>query len=74
MSDRLAFPCVTDSGLTKREWFAGMALAGFLSNQSLTDEAAVIARGVKVPRQCFVAQLCYEQADAMIAESERTGK
>ena len=59
MSDKHAFPNMGEYGLTKREWFAGMALAGPCSDVSDFAKAAEYA---------------FAFADAMIAESERTGK
>ena len=45
------------AGLTKREWFAGMALA-VASNWNLEDEEDT-------------AKLCYRIADAMVAEGKK---
>jgi hypothetical protein len=50
------------SGLTKREWFAGMALQGHLSNPATTEHPAFDRLSLSVE--------CYATADAMI----RAGK
>ena len=47
-----------ESGLTKREWFAGMALQGLLANPST------------ILKQADIPELSFEYADAMI----RAGK
>lgn len=48
----------TEYGLTKREWFAGMALQGLLANPSV------------ILKQTDIPELSFEYADAMI----RAGK
>jgi hypothetical protein len=57
-----AFPGVTGSGISKREWFAGMALQGILQ---LLGSVAVDFGG---PER--TAKMSYDVADAMI----RAGK
>ena len=47
-----------ESGLTKREWFAGMALQGLLANPST------------ILKQADIPELSFEYADSMI----RAGK
>ena len=49
------------SGLTKREFFAGMALAGFMAYPEHTGDAAT-------------AKFAFEVADAMLAESAKGAK
>ena len=49
-------------GMTLRDWFAGQALAGILSNPSLSDTKAAL----------WVANYAIEAADAMLAA--RAGK
>ena len=45
-------------GLTKREWFAGMALQGLMANRSA------------IVKQLHIPELCFEYADAMIRAGE----
>lgn len=66
-----------ESGLTKREWFAGMALQGLLSDPSPTSrgcaEAVACRIGTGETISSFteiVAKAAYHYADAMI----RAGK
>jgi hypothetical protein len=47
----------TTGGLTKREWFAGMAMQGYLSDTRCPDRAT--------PN--IVAEWCVANADAMLA-------
>jgi hypothetical protein len=47
-------------GMTLRDWFAGQALAGFCANTDI----AWSKQGVG----SHIAQECWKQADAMIAE------
>ncbi|MBK8871585.1 MAG: hypothetical protein IPN19_11235 [Elusimicrobia bacterium] len=51
-----------ESGMSMREWFAGMALKGYLSNPSTTEHPAFDRLSLSVE--------CYAMADAMI----RAGK
>ena len=61
-----AFPCASDypngcesqSGMSLRDWFAGMALQGLLAGRANIKFSAD-------------AQKAYEIADAMIAEREK---
>lgn len=70
--DDMAFPCeiqtgesnggggmctVTSKGLSKREWFAGMALQGMLANGCVVCEKT--------------AEEAYQQADAMLEEGAK---
>lgn len=60
LGDETAFPCGDhtwgNAGLTKREWFAGMALQGILSDRPVGD--------IHISTVVAAAQL----ADALIAE------
>jgi len=48
-------------GMTLRDWFAGQALAGIMAG----DPDAITIQN------CFNASLCYQLADAMLAERAR---
>ena len=50
-------------GLTKLEWFAGMALNGMLSNRFLTERYST--KGADMAKEAF------DYADDMLAESEK---
>ncbi len=50
-------PCSPESGMTLRDYFAGQALVGFLSNAQFYVPDAIGCRA-------------YEAADAMLAERE----
>lgn len=48
------------SGLTKREWFAGMALAGIMANSDYTQNT------------CYeIKRIAYLQADSMLKKGEK---
>lgn len=66
-----AFPCaavgrtandehyeISQTGMTLRDWFAGMALQGLLSGMASHDECEIIMGEM--------AEKCFEQADAMM--------
>ena len=53
-------------GLTKREWFAGMAMQGILSNPSWTDALATESEVIS-PK---VRDQAYSFADAMLEEEK----
>ena len=55
-------PANMGTGLTKREWFAGQALNGWLASFESEDGS---------PKAKGVAELCFSIADAMIAESQK---
>lgn len=76
-SDMPAFP-TSDfhpnlGGLTKREWFAGQALCGMLSNPQFLDGLTKCASQDSEVAPS-IACAVWEIADAMIDEIERTGK
>ena len=52
----------TNPGMTLRDWFAGMALQGILTNK--------VADTITASWRCKVADLAYGLADAMIATRE----
>lgn len=53
----------TASGLTKREWFAGMALQGMIA--SCVDAS-------EFPDRDVIAKIAYEYADAMLRATGET--
>ncbi len=62
-----AFPLVVptgyqsvEHGMTLREWYAGMALQGYLASA---------AKGVRPPKR--VSRMAYRYADSMLKERER---
>ncbi len=60
-----AHPCRHDqqiTGLTKREWFAGLALQGELASPTLDWSGEVFSK---------VAENAYKFADAMIEEGKK---
>lgn len=67
----LAFPIDALSpwhkGLTKREYFAAMAMQGFIANSQTLDELA--HHGLDPNEAC--AKVAIMQADALIAELEK---
>lgn len=50
----------TTAGLSKREWFAGMALTGLMQSQEARDNWG----------ETQVADFCLQQADAMLKRLE----
>ena len=63
------YEIIANAGLTKREWFAGLAMQGLLSNPNLTTIMAEAAKieGHGKPQKIY-ARLAVEDADALIAE------
>lgn len=64
-----AFPCPDDvrgehSGLTVREWFAGMALIGILANPDNARAQPPLTHAER-------ADAAFKAADAMLAESAK---
>lgn len=69
-----AFPVGTEiyqgaglSGMTLRDWFAGQALAGYLSNRVSMTAAIAESREKNIQFPTYMARLSYEMAGAMIA-------
>ena len=52
---------ISEGGLTKREWFAGMALSGFLANSNIKTSID----------DSVVSRVAFEFADAMIEEGAK---
>lgn len=78
MSDRKdggpAFPCpavgsriIEASGMSLRDWFAGMAMQGWIACQHPEFVDWTVPEDVRE-----VAQRAYQAADAMLAERSRT--
>jgi len=55
----------SEGGITRRDWLAGLAMQGILSNPTYISHNAVNSR--------FQVDMCYLIADAMIAEGGRDG-
>lgn len=68
-----AFPSGPSYGLTRREWFAGMALSGMLSNcDSDGPDGWMWAAGVgSKDGMATAAEVAFQMADAMIEEGEK---
>ena len=58
-----------NSGLTKREYFAGQALQGFFSGIPFDSETPMTEADDKDLQE--VARVCFKMADAMLAESQK---
>lgn len=52
-------------GMTIREWYAGQCLAGLIANSDLSD---LLRKGFAPAK---AAEVCFEIADAMIAQSKK---
>ncbi len=63
----------SDYGLTKREYFAAMAMQGFLANP-LALETAANDDVIKAAFAGHIAAMSVECADALLVELERTKK
>ena len=59
------------TGMTLRDWMAGQALIAWFS-QAQFSVLGKIARDERMSEVGVMARLAYEQADAMLAERERT--
>jgi hypothetical protein len=64
------------SGMTLRDWFAGQALSGSLASQNPESYWAFKTfpedvMGSDSPEKKGIAKLCYELADAMMAERSK---
>jgi len=70
-----AFPAMGDmtyKGITGRDWFAGQALAGIMSNAELSGKIQMLAVMRNPSEREFIASICYSLADAMIAYRNST--
>lgn len=61
MSDEPIFPGPMTTGLTKREWFAGMALQGLLANPEYYNRYGIRN----------LIEECNDIADEMLKEGEK---
>lgn len=58
------------SGMSLRDWFAGMALQGILANPATANLGSMFTKdGWMQPD--LLADCCYEQADAMLKERSK---
>ena len=60
------------TGMSLRDWFAGHALAGLVSDQPQMQEIAKVADRRKMLVVSATAISCYEFADAMLKAREQT--
>jgi hypothetical protein len=72
---------VEEKGLTKREYFAAMAMQGFLANSSETDvSSAYVLQAIGLPKETkysfdehypkYVSKIAAKYADALLKELE----
>ena len=63
-------PCETSAGIvtgiTRRDWLAGLAMQGLLSGKCYDDNNSADNF------DSFLSKMAYDLADAMIAESKKT--
>lgn len=67
-------PRIIHFGMTLRDWYAGKALEGMLSQFPEFKSNGMDARTIKedlIRHQNNVAKRCYEYADAMLAQRHR---
>ena len=61
-----------NDGMTLRDWYAGMALQGMLSNTAISKD--MVKQGMRTQEnQGWHAETAYAFADAMLRERERNG-
>jgi len=66
-----AFVCTKGgNGMTLRDWFAGQALAGLLSDEMLAETTRQ-GKEHGIQPESLIAVLAYKTADAMLAERAR---
>lgn len=59
--------------MTLRQWYAGQALAGVMSNADSWQKIADHAKNAGLPEREMAAVFCFVQADAMIAAEKADG-
>lgn len=63
---------VKHSGMTLRQWYAGLAMQSILSNHRIYESCCAIATEDGVQTSDIVARLAYANADAMLTAREAT--
>jgi hypothetical protein len=71
-SNDQAFPGEFAQGMSKREWYAGLALQGILANPTW-NRVGIAAAGITTEAQSLraAATLAFMYADAMVAQAEQ---
>ena len=58
-------------GMTLRQWYAGQALIAYMACEKSVKITGLIAKERKENPHEFLANMCFQQADAMIAEGKK---
>lgn len=58
-------------GMSLRDWFAGQALAGSLTNPSIAESIVELSNARNTPVAVIRATYCYELADAVILQRNK---
>lgn len=66
-----AYPAMGAVGMTIRDFFAAQVLPSLISDGKATDAIVKICRDNKLDGLALTAQMCYEYADAMLAERSK---
>ena len=59
------------NGMTLRDYFASKALAGFCNSKDILLASQEHAEMVNKEESTVIAEMCYELADAMLAERNK---
>ena len=62
---------LANDGMSQRDWHAGLAMQGFVSNHENIRAMRAAAEQEGITIQAMVARTAYEMADAMLAERGR---
>jgi hypothetical protein len=62
------------TGLTKREWFAGKALAGILSNPHMSQNLNEATKELGCTGEEYVSKTALAAADALLIELSKEGQ